>query len=122
MHWSLQAAIILCLLGVGVGAFGTLVGAGGGFILTPILLLLYPHDSAQTLTAISLAVVFFNAVSGSIAYQRQRRIDLRSGGIFALATLPGAVGGALLVGSVADRVVTAGRVQVKMTWPPAAFS
>jgi hypothetical protein len=70
---------------------------------TPILLLLYPHDSAQTLTAISLAVVFFNAVSGSIAYQRQRRIDLRSGGIFALATLPGAVGGALLVGSVSRR-------------------
>jgi uncharacterized membrane protein YfcA len=107
MHWSTEAAVLLCLLGVGIGAFGTLIGAGGGFILTPILLLLYPHDSAQTLTAISLAVVFFNACSGSIAYARQRRIDLRSGLVFALATLPGAVAGALVVGGVSRRTFDA---------------
>jgi hypothetical protein len=93
-------ALLLVGIGFGVGAFGTLVGAGGGFILTPILLLLYPHDSPRTITAISLAVVFFNASSGSIAYARQRRIDYRSGTVFALATLPGAVGGAFLVGQV----------------------
>ena len=76
-------AVLLCLLGVGVGAFGTLVGAGGGFVLTPVLLLLYPHDSARTLTAISLAVIFFNAASGTVAYARQRRTDFRSGIVFA---------------------------------------
>jgi uncharacterized membrane protein YfcA len=104
-------AAILVALGLGVGAFGTLVGAGGGFVLTPILLLLYPHDSAQTLTGISLVVVFFNAASGSLAYARQRRIDYRSGSAFALATVPGAIGGALLVGlaprRVFDRVIAA---------------
>jgi uncharacterized protein len=97
-------AIMLVAIGLGVGAFGTIIGAGGGFILTPILLLLYPHDSPQTLTAISLAVVFFNAGSGSVAYARQRRIDYRSGIVFAIATLPGAVGGALVVGHVSRRV------------------
>ena len=100
MAFGAGTAALLVAIGFGVGTFGTLIGAGGGFILTPILLLLYPHDSAQTLTAISLAAVFFNAGSGSVAYARQRRIDLRSGTIFALATLPGAVAGALLVGSV----------------------
>ena len=100
MAFTTQTAILLVLIGFGVGVFGTVVGAGGGFILTPILLLLYPHDSAQTLTAISLTVVFFNAASGSVAYARQRRIDYRSGIIFALATVPGAIGGALLVGVV----------------------
>ena len=100
-------AVLLGLLGVGVGAFGTIVGAGGGFVLTPILLLLYPHDSARTLTAISLAAVFFNAASGSVAYLRQRRVDVRSGLVFAAATLPGAVGGALLVGLVSRRVFDA---------------
>ncbi|HVA30635.1 MAG TPA: sulfite exporter TauE/SafE family protein, partial [Gaiellaceae bacterium] len=100
MWFTTHTALLLVLIGFGVGAFGTLIGAGGGFILTPILLLLYPHDSAQTLTAISLAVVFFNAASGSLAYARQRRIDYRSGAVFALATLPGAIGGALVVGSV----------------------
>ncbi len=95
--------MLLVAIGFAVGAFGTLIGAGGGFVLTPILLLLYPHDSARTLTAISLAAVFFNAGSGSLAYARQRRIDYRSGAVFALATLPGAVGGALVVGIVSRR-------------------
>ena len=104
MRFSTETAGLLVLIGFGVGAFGTLIGAGGGFILTPILLLLYPHDSAQTLTAISLAAVFFNATSGSAAYARQRRIDYRSGTVFALATLPGAIGGAIVVGSVSRRL------------------
>ena len=95
MAFTATTAVELVAIGFGVGAFGTLIGAGGGFILTPILLLLYPHDSPQTITAISLAVVFFNALSGSTAYARQRRIDYRSGVVFAVATLPGAVGGAL---------------------------
>jgi uncharacterized protein len=99
-----ETAILLGLLGLAVGAFGTLVGAGGGFILTPVLLLLYPHDSPRTLTAISLAVVFFNAASGSLAYARQRRIDYHSGLVFGGATIPGAVGGALAVGVTPRRV------------------
>jgi uncharacterized protein len=102
--FDVTTAVLLTLLGVGVGAFGTIVGAGGGFVLTPILLLLYPHDSARTLTAISLTAVFFNAASGSAAYLRQRRVDVRSGLVFAVATLPGAVGGALLVGVVSRQV------------------
>ncbi len=100
MAFTAWTAVWLAALGLGVGAFGTIVGAGGGFILTPILLLLYPHDSPKTITAISLGVVFFNAASGSLAYARQRRIDYHAGVVFALATLPGAVGGALLTAAV----------------------
>jgi uncharacterized protein len=85
----------LALLGIVVGAFGTLVGAGGGFLLVPILILLYPQKNAEYLTSISLAVVFFNALSGTIAYARMKRIHYRSGISFALATVPGAVLGAL---------------------------
>jgi uncharacterized membrane protein YfcA len=88
----------LALLGFGVGIIGTLIGAGGGFILTPALLIAYPRDKPDLITAISLVVVFFNAVAGSVAYGRQRRIDYRSGAQFALAALPGSIGGALLVG------------------------
>ena len=98
--FTLLAAVLLGLLGFAVGVFGTLVGAGGGFILTPVLLLVYPGSSPALVTAISLIVVFFNAGSGSVAYARQKRIDYRSGGVFALCTLPGAVLGVLL----ADRV------------------
>lgn len=97
----------LAVLGVAVGVLGTLVGAGGGFLLAPVLLLVYPNDSAQTLTSISLAAVCANSTSGTIAYLRQRRVDIRSGLVFGAATLPGAVGGALLVGYVPRRAFDA---------------
>ena len=94
----------LFLLGIGIGIFGTLVGAGGGFLLTPLLLFFYPHDPADTITSISLAVVFFNALSGSVAYARQKRIDFRSGVIFSLAGLPGAIAGAFATSLIPRRL------------------
>jgi uncharacterized membrane protein YfcA len=93
-------AVLLVLLGVAVGAFGTLVGVGGGFLLAPVLLILYPHESPKTITAISLAVVFVNSVSGALAYGHQRRIDYRSGLVFGSAGVPGAIVGVLLVGAI----------------------
>jgi uncharacterized membrane protein YfcA len=88
----------LVLLGVGVGAYGTMIGAGGGFVLVPMLLLLYPDDPPELVTSISLAVVFFNALSGTAAYVHQRRVDFLAANAFAVATIPGAVAGALVVG------------------------
>lgn len=87
----------LILLGVGVGAYGTLIGAGGGFLLVPALIVLYPEWEPDVLTSVSLAVVFMTATSASSAYARQRRIDFRAGLLFATATVPGAVVSALVV-------------------------
>ena len=83
--------LILWLIGSGVGAYGTLIGAGGGFVLVPVLLLLYPHDQPVTITSMSLAVVCCNALSGTAAYARQCRVDYQTGAVFAMATVPGAV-------------------------------
>ncbi len=94
----------LLALGIGVGTYGTLIGAGGGFVLMPVLLLLYPDQSAELLTSISLAVVFFNALSGSEAYALMKRIDYRSGLLFSAATIPGAVLGALNTAYVPRRL------------------
>jgi len=97
------AAAAFVALGIGIGTVGTLIGAGGGFILLPVLALLFPAEATGTLTATSLAVVAANATSGAIAYARQRRIDLRSGIAFAIATLPGSVAGALLARAIPRR-------------------
>jgi uncharacterized membrane protein YfcA len=94
----------LIALGFGTGAYGTIIGAGGGFVLMPLLLLLYPRENPEVLTSISLAVVFFNALSGTQAYARLRRIDYRAGFMFAAATIPGAVIGALNTSYVPRRV------------------
>lgn len=90
----------LAPLGFIVGAYGTLVGAGGGSILVPVLLWMLPDQTPASITAISLAVVFFNAYSGTIAYMRMGRIDYYAGTLFSIAGAPGAVLGALLVRQV----------------------
>jgi uncharacterized protein len=75
-------------LGIAVATYGTMVGAGGGILLVPALLLLYPYESANTIASISLAVVFVNSISGSIAYGHMHRIDYRAGLLFAAAAVP----------------------------------
>jgi hypothetical protein len=99
-----MAAAGLVVLGVFVGAFGTMIGAGGGFLLMPVLLFLYPRERPDVLTSISLLVVFFNAASGTAAYARMKRVDYRSGIIFSAAAVPGAVLGALTVSAIPRRV------------------
>jgi len=94
-------------LGFIVGVLGTLIGAGGGFVLAPVLLLAYPQDTAATLTSISLAVVFMNALSGSMAYGRMKRIDYKSGLLFSAASVPGAVLGALSAHNIPRRAFDA---------------
>lgn len=85
----------LFMVGLGVGSFGTLIGVGGGFILVPVFLLLF-HYPSQFAVGTSLAVVFFNALSGTIAYIRQKKVYYDAALRFSLATLPGAVIGSYL--------------------------
>lgn len=87
--------LYLLPLGFVIGVVGTYVGSGGGFLVVPILLLLYPSESPEVITAISLAVVFLCGLSGTVAYGRLRRIDYKSGLLFSLAAIPGAILGAL---------------------------
>lgn len=91
----MEYVVFFVLLGCVLGTFGTLVGTGGGFILVPILLWLYPETDPASITSISLAVVSVNSLSGVLAYGRMDRIDYRSGVVFIAATIPGAILGAL---------------------------
>lgn len=87
---------ILAATGFFAGVFGTMIGIGGGVIFVPVFLLVF-HFTPQQSIGTSLAAVFFNALSGSISYLRQKRVDIKAGWKFAVATLPGAFLGAWLV-------------------------
>lgn len=94
MAFDPSEAALLVALGLAVASYGSVVGAGGGFLLVPLLLLLDPGESPRIITTISLAVVAVNGVSATLAYARMRRIDFRSGILLSVSSIPGAVAGA----------------------------
>jgi uncharacterized membrane protein YfcA len=87
--------LVLLITGFLIGTFGTLIGAGGGFLLVPLLILTHPALSPETITAISIFIVAVNAISGSVAYARSGRIDFKAGLLFAVCTIPGSILGVL---------------------------
>jgi uncharacterized membrane protein YfcA len=87
--------IFVFTTGVAIGAIGTLIGAGGGFIHVPVLMIFYGF-SPQHAIGTSMTVVMLNAISGTFAYVAQKRIDYEIGLKFAVAACPGVVVGALL--------------------------
>lgn len=82
-------------LGFVVSIYGSLVGAGGGFIIVPVLLLFYANQFTTTqASGTSLLVVLFNGLSATYAFVKQKRIDYATGIRFAAATVPSAfIGG-----------------------------
>lgn len=94
-------------IGIFIGCYGTLVGAGGGFLLVPyfLLFLKMPHEMA---VGTSLAIVSANAMSGALGYVFRRIIDYRAGVVFAISTVPGAVLGAYLIQYVSGPIFMRG--------------
>jgi len=103
MHWYEAAGLVA--LGLLTGAYGTMVGLGGGFLLVPAFLLL--HYDSRVAAGTSMVAVLANACSGSITYLRQRRADVRSGAIFAIAGIPGAFLGAVVDQRMPQRLFAA---------------
>ena len=89
-------------LGIGVGAFGAMVGIGGGLIMVPLFMLtmMVPNGSTfnnvQEVIGTSLFGVLLNAMSGTWAYIRQQKVIFRAAIPFALATVPGAFFGSYI--------------------------
>ena len=80
----------LMLLGLGTGAFGVIVGTGGGLILVPTLLLFFDMEPA-VVAGTSLTLVAVNSFSGAAGYRRLGLVDRRSGLLLGMAAIPGSV-------------------------------
>lgn len=93
---AIVAPLVLVAIGAAAGALGTLVGVGGGFIIVPVLRLAYLLTPAEA-SGISLVLVFANAVSGSAAYVKQKRTDVRTAFLVAATGIPSSFIGAYAV-------------------------
>lgn len=101
MEW-----FILLFIGLFTGAFGSLVGLGGGIIMVPSLLYLnssgllsdtiLPEDAV----GISLVVIVISAISSSIYYYKEGKIDVKSGLFFFSAS-----GVTTILGSIATSYI-----------------
>ena len=78
------------LLGIFTGVYGTVVGVGGGTVLTPVLLIVFGLNGASA-AGTSLTLVAINSISGAIGYCRAGLVDVKSGYWFAIAAIPGSV-------------------------------
>ena len=87
--WTGFSSLLLGLpLGALLGAAGSLTGIGGGFLLMPALLWLYPDRPAGSLAVVSLTVVFFNALSGTVLSLRRETVHVRTGLVYGILSLP----------------------------------
>src|ERR1700722_8570254 len=86
--------LLVAVGGLGIGILGTLIGAGGGFLIVPLLVLFEPSWSTDQITACSLAVVKANASMGALSYWWQGRVDPFTFPLYTLAAVPGSIAGA----------------------------
>ena len=87
---------LLPFLGFIAGSLGALIGAGGGFVLVPVLLVIAPDEPPGIITGVSQSVVLSTSVSGAVAYARQRRIEYRWAALLAVTGLAGMALGAFI--------------------------
>lgn len=88
---DITTGMLILAVSLIAGGYGVIVGAGGGFILVPALLILF-DVSPVVAAGTGLAIVLINSLAGVVGYSRQKTIDYPSG----LKIVYGAVPGSLL--------------------------
>ena len=90
MEFSLIQIFAFVIVGFFATSYGVLVGAGGGFIIGPTLMLLFDF-SPQSAVGTSILCVSIASLSGAISYLRLKIVDVRSTILFSIAAMPGAI-------------------------------
>ena len=97
----------LVLIGTLTGFYSGFLGLGGGFVLVPLLTRWLGFDIKRAI-ATSLLAITILAVPGTVTHALLGNVDWRIAGVLALGVIPGAMLGARLTQSSADRTVRLG--------------
>jgi uncharacterized protein len=85
-------ALVIILLGGGVGLLSGMFGVGGGFLTTPLLIF---YGIPPTVAAASAATQVTGAsVSGALAHYRRGGVDVQMGAVLVAGGILGAIAGA----------------------------
>ena len=86
--------IFFIIVGFFTAMLGTIIGAGGGLIFVPLFMYWFPEWTPSMVVGTSLFAVMCNAISGALAYIKQKKVHISAAIIFSFATFPGAILGA----------------------------
>lgn len=86
--------LFFIVVGFFIAMLGTIIGAGGGIVFVPLFMYWFPEWSPSMIVGTSLFSVMCNAISGSLAYLKQKKVYISAALIFSVATFPGAIIGA----------------------------
>lgn len=93
--------------GVAVGLLAGLVGAGGGFLVVPALVL-FAGLAMRQAVGTSLMVIALQSFAGLLGHLRHTRIDLRVTGLLTIAAVVGSLVGARLAARAPAKLLRAG--------------
>ena len=99
---------IIAMLGIGLlaGFLGSLLGIGGGIIVTPFITVILGVDIKYAIAA-SIIVVIATSTGSTINYLKENILNLRVAMFLEIFTTIGALIGALLVGIVSPQLLYA---------------
>ncbi|MPZ99506.1 MAG: TSUP family transporter [Dehalococcoidia bacterium] len=92
---SAPEVVALFAAGYVIGVYATAIGAGGGFLVAPLLLLRYPDAEPALVTTASLTVVALASGAASATVAREGRVDHRLVLALALVAVPAGLFGAV---------------------------
>lgn len=98
--------IVIFLFALFAGAFGALMGLGGGLIVVPVLSVLFGFDM-KTAIAASIVAVIATSCSGAAVYCDRRQANIKLAMVLETATAIGAIIGALLTAVYLNQKVVA---------------
>jgi len=82
------------VIGFGAGFLGSLIGVGGGIIITPALS--YMHFSPTVIASSSLFAVFATSISSTLTYVKRKYVNYWLGIRLAIPAIPGSILGGFL--------------------------
>lgn len=102
----MDVGLLMLAGGVAAGAFGSLLGLGGGLLIVPLLTIGFGLPLREAV-GVSLVCVIVTSSAAAGVYLERRQANLRLGMVLELFTAIGAIGGGLVAFLIDERVLAA---------------